>query len=141
MDGCVNLNTNQPECVLSRFSIIVTLWTIACQAPLSMGVSRQECWSGLPCPPPGDLPDPGIEPVSLVSPALAGRFFTTSSAWEAPSSNQIAAQLTEKLEIAVFVLQIETSYSIMGAASETILSPTILLPIQKPYQFILSQKA
>ena len=112
--------------------------TVDCQALLSMEISRQECWSGLPCPPPGDCPYSGIEPSSL---ALAGRFFTTSSAWEAPSSNQIAAQLTEKLEIAVFVLQIETSYSIMGAASETILSPTILLPIQKPYQIILSQKA
>ena len=44
------------------------------QAPLSMGFPRQEYWSGLPCPPPGDLPDPGIEPAS---PALAGRFFTT----------------------------------------------------------------
>ena len=52
------------------------------QAPLSVGFSRQEYWSGLPCPPPGDLPDPGIEPASLVSPALAGRFFTTSSTWE-----------------------------------------------------------
>ena len=51
---------------------------------LSMGVSRQENWRGLPCPPPGDLPDPGIEPASLISPALAGRFFTTSTAWETP---------------------------------------------------------
>ena len=51
-------------------------WTVAPQAPLSMGFSRQEYWSGLPCPPPGDLPDPGIEPVSPISPALAGRFFT-----------------------------------------------------------------
>ena len=49
------------------------------QAPLSMGFPRQEYWSGLPCPPPGDLPDPGIEPTSLTSPALAGRFFTTST--------------------------------------------------------------
>ena len=49
------------------------------QAPLSKGFSRQEYWSGLPCPPPGDLPDPGIEPASLMSPALAGGFFTTSS--------------------------------------------------------------
>ena len=57
---------------------------IACQAPLSMGFSRQEHWSGLPCPPPGDLPDPGMEPASLMSPALAGRFFTTSATWEAP---------------------------------------------------------
>ena len=56
---------------------------IACQAPLSMGFSRQEHWSGLPCPPP-DLPDPGMEPASLMSPALAGRFFTTSATWEAP---------------------------------------------------------
>ena len=50
---------------------------------LSMGFSRQESWSGLPCPPPGDLPHPGIEPTSLSSPALAGGFFTTSATWEA----------------------------------------------------------
>ena len=47
------------------------------QAPLSLGFSRQEYWSGLPFPSPGNLPDPGIKPASLVSPALAGRFFTT----------------------------------------------------------------
>ena len=54
-------------------------WTISplSMVPLSMGFPRQECWSGLPFPPPGDLPDPGIEPVSPASPALAGRFFTT----------------------------------------------------------------
>ena len=65
------------ECVLSRFSCVrlfATPWTVALQAPLSMGFSRQEYWSGLPCPPPGDIPDP----------ALAGRFFTTSTTWEAP---------------------------------------------------------
>ena len=55
----------------------VTSWTVACQAPLSMEFSRQEYWSRLLFPPPGDLPDPGIEPGSLGSPALAGRFFTT----------------------------------------------------------------
>ena len=53
------------------------LWTVALQAPLSMGFSRQEYWRGLPCPPPGDLPDPGIERNSLMSPALAGVLFTT----------------------------------------------------------------
>ena len=53
------------------------LWTVADQSPLSMGFSRQEYWSGLPFPSPGDLPDPGIELVSLASPALAGGFFTT----------------------------------------------------------------
>ena len=50
--------------------LFVTPWTVAHQAPLSMGFSRQEYWSGLPCPPPGDLPKPGIEPGSLMSPAL-----------------------------------------------------------------------
>lgn len=65
-------------CVLSRFSPAdsVTLWTVACQAPLSMGFSRQEYSSGFPGSPPGDLPNPGIEPESLRSPALAGGFFT-----------------------------------------------------------------
>ena len=48
------------------------------------GFSWQEYWSGLPLPPQGDLPDPGIEPMSFMSPALAGRFFTTSATWEAP---------------------------------------------------------
>ena len=64
-------------CVLSRFS--ATLRTVAHQAPLSMGFSRQEYWSGLLCPPPGDLPNPGIQLVSLMPPALAGRFFSTST--------------------------------------------------------------
>ena len=73
-------------CVLSRFShvqLCVTPWTVAHQTPLSMGFSRQEYWSGLPCPPPGDLPNPGIEPASLASPTLSGRFFTTSTTWKA----------------------------------------------------------
>ena len=59
-------------------------WSIACQASLSMGFSRQEYWSWLPWPPPGDLPNPGIEPSSLRSPVLAGRFFITSATGEAP---------------------------------------------------------
>ena len=65
--------------VFSRFSYvcdIATLWTAARQAPLSMGFSRHEYWSGLPCPPPGDLSDPGIEPVSLASPELQVDTFT-----------------------------------------------------------------
>ena len=63
----------------------------SCQAPLSTGLSRQEYWSGLPCLPPGDLPDPGIEPASLKSPALAGRFFTPSTALEAQHRAAAAA--------------------------------------------------
>ena len=73
-------------CVLSRFhsvQLFVTQWTVVCQAPMSMGFSRQEYWSELPCHPPGDLPDPGIEPASLMAPALADGFFTTSATWEA----------------------------------------------------------
>ena len=63
-------------CVLSLFRsvhLLVTPWTVARPAPLYMGFSRQEHWSGLPCPPPGDLPDSGITPASLRSPVLAGR--------------------------------------------------------------------
>ena len=56
--------------VLRRVQLFVTPWTVTCQSSLSMGFPRQEYWSGLPCPPPGDLPDPGIEPASLVFPAL-----------------------------------------------------------------------
>ena len=66
-----------------------TPWTIALQTPLSMGFSRQEYWSGLPCPPPGDLPNPGLEVMSLTSPALGGRFFTTSATWKAPKTAQV----------------------------------------------------
>ena len=77
--------------MLSRFGpvqLFSTLWTVQLfvthQALLSMGFSRQEYWSGLPFPSPGDLPDPGIEPTSFTSPALAGWFFTTSAIWEVP---------------------------------------------------------
>ena len=52
-----------------QLCLFPTLWIVACQASLSMGFSRQEYWSGLPCPPPGDLLDPGIKPESLRSPA------------------------------------------------------------------------
>ena len=73
-------------CHSSRVRLTVTPWTAALQAPLSMGFSRQEYQSALPCPPPGDLPDPGVEPTSLVSPALTGSFFPTSAPWEAALS-------------------------------------------------------
>ena len=67
----------------SRIRLFATLWTVACQVSLSMGFFRQEHWDGLPCAPPGDLPNPGIEPVSLKSPTLAEGFFTSSATWEA----------------------------------------------------------
>ena len=64
--------------LFSRVRLFVTSWIIAPQASLSMGFSRQEYWSGLPFPTPGDLSDPGVEPESLAFPALAGGFFTTA---------------------------------------------------------------
>ena len=75
-------------CVLSCFSpvqLCATLWTVAHQAPLSMGFSKQKYWSRLPCSPRGSLPDPEIESLSLMSPALAGGFFTIRATWEALS--------------------------------------------------------
>jgi len=74
----------------SRVQLFVTTWTVARQAPLSMEFSRQEYWSGLPCPPPEDLPNPGIKPVSLTSPALTGAFFTTSTTWEAHWTSHVS---------------------------------------------------
>ena len=84
---CLKLNNNfHCACVLYHFShvlLFVTLWALACQAPLSMKFSRQEYWGRLPFPPPGDLPDPGIKPSSLMTASLAGGFFTTNATWEA----------------------------------------------------------
>ena len=68
--------------MLSRVRFFATPWTVALQAPLSMGFSRREYWAGLPFPFPGDLPHPGIELTCLKSPALAGRFFTTGTTWD-----------------------------------------------------------
>ena len=72
------LLTAAPGHMLSWTWLFAITWTVVCQAPLSMRLLRQEYWSGLPFP-PGDLPDPEIKPVSLASPVLAGRFFTTVS--------------------------------------------------------------
>ena len=69
--------------MLSHVRLFATLWAVARQAPLSMGLFRQQYWSGLPLSPPGDLPNPGAELASFMSPALASRFFTTSATWEA----------------------------------------------------------
>ena len=83
----MSVSFNIIKCVLSCFSrvqLFETPGTVDPKAPLSMGFSRQESWRGLPYPHPRDLPIPGIEPASLMSSALAGKFFTTSATWEAP---------------------------------------------------------
>ena len=69
--------------LLSCVQLFATPWTIACQAPLSTRLSRQEDWSGLPCPSPGDRPDSGIEPTPHYVSGIADEFFTTSTTWEA----------------------------------------------------------
>ena len=88
-------------CMLSCIQLFVTPWATACRAPLSIEFSRQEYWSELPVPSPADLPDPGIEPMSRASPALAGEFFTSSATKEAPHSysNQGNYCLSREMDI------------------------------------------
>ena len=80
--------------LLSRVWLFVAPWTVACQAFLPMEFSKQEYWSGLPFPTLEDLPDPGIEPVSLVAPALAGGFFTTGLPGK-PKLNHVLCLVTQ----------------------------------------------
>ena len=97
--GSVRWSRKWHACVLSHFShvqLFATLWT-AHQAPLSTGFSRQEYWSGLPCPPPRDPPNPGIEPASLMSPALAGGFLNASATWEAQEMATCSCVLTWRI--------------------------------------------
>ena len=82
-------------CMLSHFSrvhLFATPWTVACQAPLSLGFCRQECWSGVLCSPPGDLLNPRIKSASPTSLALAGGFSTTSTTWE--EAQRVAEAIT-----------------------------------------------
>ena len=85
------------ECMLSRVWRFATPWAAACQAPLSMEFSRQEYWSGLPFPSPGDLPNPGIKPMASASSALAGRFFSTE-----PPGNSKATWVSWKSKNTIF---------------------------------------
>ena len=99
----VHTRRKEERCMLSRFShvwLFATLWTIAHQGPLSMRFSRQEYWSGLLCPPPGDLPDPGNQTHISYSPALAGGFFTTSTTWEAPKRDQTLKRKRNEIRLA-----------------------------------------
>jgi len=78
---CVCARVRAHAQLLIHVWLFVTPWTVTHQAPLSTGILRQEYWSGLPFPPPGDLPGPGIE---HACPSLAGRFFTTAPIWTSP---------------------------------------------------------
>ena len=95
-------------CAKSHQSCLTLCDSVACQAPLSMGFSRQQYWSGLSFLPPEDFPIPGIEPESLSSPTLAGGFFTTCDTWEEPkkmytgSSNHDDGRVRCKLSMFTF---------------------------------------
>ena len=85
--------------VLSRVQLFGNPWTVAHQAPLPMGFSRQEHWSGLPFPTPEDIPDPRIEAASLVSPSLSGEFFIISATWEALSRDKAGRKEMRSLSL------------------------------------------
>ena len=87
-------------CLLSHVRIFATPWTVSCQAPLSIGFSRQEYWSGLPFPPPGDLPYPEVEPMS---PALTGGFFTTEPPGK-PTKEHLHPKLYDMLRLSAWMV-------------------------------------
>ena len=90
-------------------------------APLSIEFSRQEYWSGLPCPSPSDLSNPGVEPASLMSPVLAGRFFTTSATWEAQFSS-VQSLSHVQLFVTPWTAARQASLSITNSRSSLILT-------------------
>ena len=123
--------------MLSHFShvwLCATRWTIAHQAPLSMGFSRQECWSGLPCPPPGDLPNPGIKAMSLRSPGLAGRFFTTCTTSEdSVQLSSVRLFVTPWTAARQASLSITNSWSLLKLLSiELVMPSNRLIPLLSP---------
>ena len=88
----------------SRFWLFATLWTVAHQAPLSMGFSRQEYWTGLPCPPRGDLPNPEIKPMSSASPALQGHILYHWTPGEAHLYKYIDINIVISIDTQIFVV-------------------------------------
>ena len=104
---CVCVCMCMHACALSHFNhipLFVTLWTVACQALLSMGFSRQEYWNGWLCCPPGALPDPGMEPTSLVS-CIGRQLLTTSATWEA---------LSVSIDLTILDFQYKVNHIICG---------------------------
>ena len=122
----------------SHVQFFATLWTVANQSPPSIGFSRQEYWSGLPCTTIGDLHNPGMETTSLMSPALAGGFFTTSPTWEAQaiyvSPYQSFARNSGTYMSRIWVADLQVAHSLgftkycwigfLNACNQFTLSPT-----------------
>ena len=117
-----------PSC-FSRVRLFAAPWTVARQAPLSMGFSRQEYWNALPGPPPGDLLNPGIEPASLTSPALAGWFFTTSTTGKLFLDHEYGCESCS----AMCTLCNPVDYSLPGSSVHRILQVRILEWIAIPF--------
>ena len=100
MEGCTLVCAGGGGLIIKSCLTLATPWTVACQSPLSMGFSRKEYWSGLPCSPPGDLPYLGIKLTSLTSLAFAGKFFTTSTTRETLSRLQFSSvQLLSRVRL------------------------------------------
>ena len=136
-------------------SDFLNLWTVAHQAPPSMEFSRQEYWSKLPCPPPGDLPDPRMEPMSLTSPALAGRFFTTEP-WKLPQFCSVqslsrvrlfatpwiaARQASLSITISRSSLRLTSIESVMPSSHLILCRPLLLLPPIPPSIKVFSNES
>ena len=125
--------------VTSVVSDSMTPWTVAHQAPLSMGFSRQEYWRGLPFLPPGDLPDPGIEPASLASPALAGVLFTTSATSVQFSHSVMSDSATPWTAARQAFLSITSSRNLLELLSFKLVMPsnhlTLCCPLLLPSVF------
>ena len=129
--------------LLSHVRLFVTPWTITCQAPLSMEFSRQEYWSGLPFPSPGDLPNPKMEPASLASPALAGSFITTSylrSPWEYWIPNYLKLPGWQKLSQQLAEISFPFRGSYHDLLEEMLCSSAIVFLKISPHHSLLSSR-
>ena len=124
---------------LSRVQFFVTLWTAACQAPLSMESSRQEYWIGFPFPPPGNLPDSGIKPASPASPALADRCFTTESPGKPYINPWLTNYSTSKLFNTFWDIYYNHNYQCLNLNSTSLVAQLVKnLPViqETPVQFL-----
>ena len=132
----VSINSVRDRYVLSRVQLSATPCTVACQAPLSIGFFRQEYWNEMPFPPPGDIPNPGIKPMSPEPPALAGRLFTT----EPPVSS---VQLLSRVQLFAtpWFAALQASWSSLTLMSIELVMPSnhLILSSPSPPAFHLSQ--